>query len=91
MSVEILSQSTQKANKDYHCDASEWLMNNGFGYCDFSFSEKRVIAKARRNKYRITKGDMYLKQNNKFSGEIYTFRAIPEIHAICINHDLYEV
>tara|TARA_R100000951_G_C2592075_1_gene165384 strand:- start:603 stop:881 length:279 start_codon:yes stop_codon:yes gene_type:complete len=89
--IEVLSETTQIASKDYNCDSSEWLRENGFGYCEFSFKEKRFIVAAKRSGYKIKKGDVYLKQNNKQDGRLYTFRSIPSIHAVCINHDLYEV
>ena len=88
--ITILSQSIPKARKPHSCMASEFICGagvNGFGY---SFSELRVIAKAKKNKFKIIKGQKYLRQNNICDGDIYTFKAIPEMHQICLDHDLYE-
>jgi len=59
--------------------------------CDtgLSFAEFRAIAKAEKNKRQIQKGERYTKQYNKNDGEAYTFRAITDIHKICLVHDLY--
>ena len=85
---EVIFESNPKARKDHNCDACVFI-NESWGYVDFSFSELRLIVKARRSNYKIKKGQYYTKQVNKFDGEIYTFKAIPEMHKICINHDLY--
>lgn len=53
--------------------------------------EMREIAKAKRNNWQIQIGQQYIRQNNIQDGEIYTFKAIPAIDEICLNHDLYEV
>ena len=89
--ITTISSSNPIANKSHDCMASEFIRNygiNGFGY---SFSELRAIAQAKRNNYKIVKGQAYIKQVNKFDGEVYTFKAIPEMHQICLAHNLYEV
>ena len=88
---DLISESKPKANKDHYCDASDWLNNNGIGQVSFTFSEYRQIVKAKNNKWRIKKGDVYIRQCSKDGSELYTFKAIPSIHQICIDHDLYEV
>lgn len=88
--VTVLSESMPKARKSHSCMASEIILAggiNGFGY---SFSDLRIIAKAKKNKFQIIKGQEYIRQNNKCDGDIYTFKAIPGMHQICIDHDLYE-
>ncbi len=87
---ELISETTPKARKDHYCDASEWLNNNGIGQVSFTFAEYRQIAKAKRNKWRIKKGECYIRQCSKDGSELYTFKAIPAIHKICITNDLYE-
>ena len=89
--IRVLSESEPTAKKEHECMASEFILNsgvNGFGY---SFAELRVIAKAKQQKYKIVKGQKYLKQNNVIDGDFYTFKAIPEMHQICLDHDHYEM
>jgi hypothetical protein len=81
-----------KARKHHTCMASEWLVNScdhPFALEDFSFTERRQIVIARRQHWRILPGQVHHVSVLKQDGEIYTFRAIPDIHAICLNHDLY--
>ena len=90
MSVTILSESEPVARKDHNCMASDFILNQGVSGFGYSFSELRIIAKAKKNGYKIIKGQKYIKQNNIQCGDIYTFKAIPEMHEICLNHDHYE-
>lgn len=79
------------ARKDHLCDACEWFkydIDNLYG--ELTFSEWRTIVKAKHNDWKVKKGQKYIKQANIQDGEIRTFKAIPEIHAICIKHDLYQ-
>jgi len=87
--IEVLSESTPKARKDYDCMACEFILNNGIDGMGFTRPELRIISKARKSGYKILKGDVYMCQNNKFDGELYTFKAIPEIAAICFKYDLF--
>lgn len=88
---ELIKENKPKAQKDYNCDASAFLDGSGLlrnsGY--FSFAEMREIAKAKKQNFKIKKGNYYINQRLKYDGDLITFRAIPEIHNICIKHDLY--
>jgi hypothetical protein len=87
--ITVLSEGYRTARKDHVCNACEWL-NADSDYSYMTFSEKREIVKARRNKWQIKKGQRYFYQSNKQDGELGTFRAIPEINDICREHDLYQ-
>ncbi len=89
--IELLSESNPKARKDDNCMACDWIINTDLQDIPLTFADLRLIVKAGRSGWKIRKGDMYLKQPVKFEGEIRTFRAIPEIHDICIKYDLYQV
>lgn len=91
MTIQILAESNPRAAKNHRCMASDFILANSINGYGYSFAELRVIAKAKKSKFRILKGEKYLNQRNKCDGDIYTFRAIPEMHAICLAHDLYEV
>jgi len=85
------STNLQIARKDYECDACVWVNNS---LCDFidelSFTEKRELVKARRQKCKILKGDAYSKTKGMWEGEFSVFRAIPTINQICHDHDIYQ-
>jgi hypothetical protein len=78
----------QKAKKDYVCNACEWLFESEL--TGFSIAEYRAMVKARRNRYMIKKGQEYLRQANVCGGDFMVFRAIPEIHDICLKYDMYQ-
>lgn len=89
--ITVLSQTTPVAKKQHECSACEFILGagvNGYGY---TFSELRLIAKAKKQGYKIQIGQRYLKQNNVCDGEFYTFKAMPEMHQICLDHDHYEM
>ena len=86
----VISRATPTANKSHNCDACVWLDAAGYNGMGFSFAEMRSVAKAKANKWKIIKGEMYTKQSGVYEGEMYTFKAITAIHDICIAHDLYE-
>ena len=88
--VTVLSESMPTARKSHICSACEWVVAHGVDGMGFSFAEKREIVKAKRNKWNIVKGQKYIRQSNIQDGELYCFKAIPEIHEICLKYDLYE-
>ena len=88
--ITVISESKPVARKEHDCYACEWLLANGVNGMGYSFFELRQIAKAKRNKWKIVKGQKYVKQNNVFDGMVYTYKAIPEIHEICLKHNLYD-
>jgi len=88
--IEMLSNNTLVARKEYCCDASDWLLNEGINGFGFSFAELREIVIARRNGWKIKKGEKYIRQRGKYDGDLYTFKAIPAIHKICLKYNLYE-
>lgn len=89
---QLLKQIDVKAaKKDHDCMASDWIReglplgtNTGF-----SFTELRQIAISKNDGWRILKGTPYIRQSVIHGSEFTCFKARPEIHAICIEHDLY--
>ncbi|AUR88986.1 hypothetical protein NVP1137O_31 [Vibrio phage 1.137.O._10N.261.46.B5] len=91
MGVEILSEQSPTARKDHDCMACEWLNNSGYATKeDLTSDEWSAYELASENKWKIKKGQKYIRQNNKYEGEVYSFTAIPEIHSICLKYDIYE-
>jgi len=87
--VEVISEERPTARKSHHCMACEWLNQDQIITWGLTFSEYRTYIKASRNRFRIQPGDTYIRQTNKQDGRIITFKAIPEIHAICVRVDAY--
>ena len=87
--MEMIRNSTPMAKKDYSCDACVWLFESDYRY-GLTISEYRSIIKAQRNGCRIKAGSKYIYQCGKYEGDFYVFRAIPEIHAICLKYDMYD-
>lgn len=84
-----LNEKFPIAIKDHECMACTWILNGGIDGNGFSRDVLRVLAKARKNNWKILKGQEYIRQFNKQDGEVYTFKAIPEVHQICLDLDLY--
>lgn len=89
MSWDFCEVTTQAARKDYRCEASDWVLeqvNEGL----FTFAEMRLIVKAKREKWRIKKGQKYIKCQGKYMGEFNVFRARPELDELCRKYELYQ-
>lgn len=86
----LLKQTEPIARKEYWCMASEFITESGnIRGSIFTFSEWRAIINARENNYKIVKGQKYINQSVAYEGTVYTFKAIPEIHAICLKYNYY--
>lgn len=92
MSTQIGETTHPKARKTYRCMASDWIVNGDlyeiFRGC--TREERRAIVKARRNRWSIQPGQIYVRQAMVWDGRMGTFKAIPEMHDICLKYDLYE-
>lgn len=87
--VEQISENLRIARKDHDCMASEFVresLNEGI----FNFSEYRDIVKAKKNDWKIKKGQKYLDCVCVADGHIYSFKAIIEMDYLCRFYDLYE-
>lgn len=87
--MQLISDSTPIARKEYHCDASG-IVREYIQEGIFSIAEYRQIVKAKRQGYRILPGQQYVKQEAAESGTIRVWRAIPDMHDLCIKYDLYD-
>ena len=86
----VLSENTPTARKEHDCMACEWVWNTGIDRCGFTRPELRTLSKARKNEWRILKGEKYIRATIKDDADIYTFKAIVAVHDICLKYDLYE-
>ena len=85
----LLTNKRPVARKEYNCMASDWIRECGWEDSDWSVDEATVIANAKRDDWMIRKGTRYVYQTGLFDGEIVTFRARVDLHAICVRHNLY--
>lgn len=87
---ELIYESSPRARKGHECNASLFLSDclSDVFYL-MTWSEKKSVVRAKQNRWRIVKGQTYKKQCCKDGGEIFTVRAIPEIHDLCIKYDCY--
>lgn len=90
MSDWIAETKIVTAQKNYHCDASEWIYNDDYRCQTFTFAEWRSIAKAKRDDWMIRKGQKYVYQRMYYDGLWQTIRSIPTIYEICIKYGYYD-
>ena len=88
----VISTSYPVARKVYGCGACDWITEWLEDFVrELPFAEKRIVAKARQNGWRIMKGEKHLKSTLiGCDGEIYTWRAITAIHQLLVKYDVYE-
>jgi hypothetical protein len=86
----VLSESFPIARKNYPCDAAEWLINAEDLFGRLTFTERRKIINAKKNKWMIRAGEKYMKQVAIVCGEFCMVRCNLDIHAICKRLDLYQ-
>ena len=92
MQFELIKEVESIARKEYQCNASLFVEPCLFDLIgDLSFSEKRAVVQARRDGWKILKGQRYIRQTIKFEGEISTVHSRVDMHRICLNHDLYQI
>lgn len=85
----IEERKIKAAQKDHGCDACLFIDKHNLRDYTFTFSEWRALLKARENNWTIKKGEPYIRQRNAEGSDIWNFKAIPEIHAICLKYDYY--
>ena len=91
MSWKFFTRTEPIAKKEYDCDAWLWLRNCDYTEFDqLTFSDRKAIVRAKRNGFKIQPGDKYIKVEGLWEGDFVTFRAIPELDAICHEYDVYE-
>jgi len=87
--MELIKEANPKARKNHDCDACHWVLHEGINRMGYTRPELRVLSKARKSNWQILKGDKYLRQLNRDIGDLVTFKAIPEVHKICLKYNLY--
>ena len=87
--ITVLKETNPVARNDYYCMASLFIRDCGRPDYFDCIKDYRDYIKAKENGFKIKKGDKYLYQANVAYGDFYTFKAIPDMHRICLKYDLY--
>lgn len=90
MSWQTVSSSSPVARKDYRCMACDWIREGVTDYSFMTFAERRLIVLARRDEWKIKKGQRYTRAYCIYEGSGYTWKARPEIEALCHKYDLIQ-
>ena len=92
MPQRILSTSYPVARKNYGCGACDWITEWLYDFFALlTFTEKKMVIRARQNGWRIMKGEKHIKATIVgCDNDLYTWRAIIEIDRLCIKYDVYE-
>lgn len=69
--------------------ASDWIRECGWEDGDWSADEASAIAEAKRDDWKIRKGEKYVYQTGICDGYLVTFRAKISLHAICTRYNFY--
>ena len=89
---EFIRETRPIARKEHECMACVWLNEYGEkpGYLGMTLSDARKWVKARKDKYKIKKGEKYINVTQVHDGKIYDFKAKIEIDKLCRKYDLYQ-
>jgi hypothetical protein len=90
MSWTLANTTTQIAQKEYHCEASDWITNGGIDERDFAPEDWKIIQDAQAEKWKILPGTRYVKTVGQWEGSWETFRAREDLDAICHKYKLYD-
>jgi len=89
--ADLINEKLVKARKEYHCMATPWIeaaeSSMGPEFSELLSNDDLDFWNSCDGK--IKKGDVYIRQFLKDSGDVYTFRAIPRLHKLCIDHEFY--
>ena len=77
------------ARKEHDCSACEMISNGDNPEDWMEVDELIVYLKVKEKGFKINPGDRYIFQTGVYDGELYTYRAIPEIHDICVKYDIF--
>jgi hypothetical protein len=87
MSCIILHEKIKTARKTYNCAASEWI-TNGYSISEFiddyklPFNERRILAKAKAEKFNVLPGTKYIEQVGVYDGDFYCLQCRRDISAL---------
>ena len=77
------------ARKQHDCCACEMISNGDDPEDWMEVDELIAWLKAKEKGFKINQGEQHVYQSGVYSGDFYTYRAIPEIHDICVKYDMF--
>ena len=87
----FLRESEPVAKKEHNCSACEHLLSEGHPReIDFTPEERESIKRAEAVKWKVQKGEKYYNQVGIYEGHFQSFKAIKEIHQICMKYNYYD-
>lgn len=92
----ILHEKIKTARKTYSCAASEWL-TNGYSIQEFMddyklpFSERRILAKAKAEKFKVLPGTKYTEQVGIIDGDFYCVQCRIDISELITKYGINEI
>lgn len=91
MSDHWYPRTTPIARKNYHCQASEFVLEawNEADIAALPEDERKAFDLAKSHNFRILKGERYIKQISIYDGEYGTFRGIPTMVDFCHKYELF--
>jgi hypothetical protein len=89
--VESIRYEKVKARKNHVCDACSALIDGMVYPDDFNSEEVEILRPAFEAGWNIKKGEIYERQTNKMDGEIYTFKARPEVLPIYFKYNMNDI
>lgn len=91
--IHTINSNVEKiAKKIITCDASVWLKINLTSeiFDKLTEDEQKAVIKARRNDFKIVKGDKFIRQVGMYDGKQYVSKFINDINVICDKYKLYQ-
>lgn len=91
----LIEHKVVRARKDHHCDGCSQLLD--FGSTDqiieeYKLTDTEIISLlgAKKEGFRILKGQTYISQFCRDDGYVYTWKSRPEIYNILVKYKIFE-
>jgi len=86
----LLRDTVHQARKFYTCDACyAWLRSN-YGENDVNADDLLTVSAAESCRWKIQRGQDYLKRVYVDGGELRTYRARLDMHSLCTRLELFD-
>lgn len=89
MSWRHIRDTPRTARKDHPSEGWEYLDESDYMHYGLTFTEYRAVIAAKRNNWKILKGEVYTERVGTWEGEICHQRLIPAIDAILHKYDMW--
>lgn len=86
----IISDKIVTARKAHRCDACRTWIDSNYSEADCTDKQRMAVAEAEADNWRILPGQKYLKMVYVECGDLMTYRARPDMDAVCNELDLFD-